>query len=514
MPLGRKLNLKRAAIALTGILALLVLLVAVLHTRPVRRYVLAQSIRMLARQGVDVDAGELGYNLLKSTATLRNVTVRSRQTPDLPPLVRVDQIHVDLNVWRLLRGKFYLEDAQIRKPVIHLVIDEAGRDNIPHLPASSGSGSPEIDYLIRKLRLSGGSLRVEERRMQIDTSLPLWQLAIDGDARTKAHLVRLETQQPGRIAFEQRTLAIPSLAVEVVLHRNALDIHGVKLGLGDSILAFSGKLDNFQDARYDIKAETELALGSITQFAGVPQNISGTVHASLTATGPLAKLRATAHLDGQNLTVERFDRLGIEAEIAYDASSARIQIASFNVASPVGAIQGKASVALNTAAGVSTLNAAVRGLDLAQLSRVFPLPMRIASSAAGELAAHWPALAVDQAAGDASLRLMSAHAEPARGVLPVSGAIQAKAAGNRVVVGISSLTALHAHATGQLTLVDRRALSGAVRLNAPDLTAAIAGAEKLVGQSLGTPVGGALSANAVLSGTLREPACGCHVQLR
>jgi hypothetical protein len=64
-------------------------------------------------------------------------------------------------------------------------------------------------------------------------------------------------------------------------------------------------------------------------------------------------------------------------------------------------------------------------------------------------------------------------------------------AGNRVVVGISSLNALHARATGQVTLVDRRALSGDVNLDVPDLTATIAGAEKLLGRSLGTPIGGA-----------------------
>ncbi len=481
------------------------LFVALLHTRPVRRYALAQAIRTLARQGVDVDAGELDYNLFKSTVTLGHVTVRSRQTPDLPPLVRVDQIHVALNVWKLLRGRFYLEDAQIWKPVIHLVIDEAGRDNIPHLPASSGSSSPEIDFLIRKLRLSGGSLRVEERRLQIDTSLPLWQLAINGDSRSKDHVVRLEAQQPGRVAFQLRSLAIPTLTVELMLRRNSLDIHAVKMGLGDSIIAFSGKLDNFQDPRYDIKTETDLALESITKFAGVPQKIGGTVHASLTATGPLAQMRATARLDGQNLTVERLNRLGLKAEITYDAAAGRVQIASFNLASPAGKIQGNSSVALNTGAGESTLNAAVSALDLKQLSKAFQLPVRLAGSAAGEVAAHWPALAFDRAAGDASLRLMASQAEPTRDVVPVSGAIQAKAAGNRVEVGISSLTALHAHATGQLTLVDRRELSGAVRLDAPDLTAAIAGAEKLLGRSLGTPVGGALSAEAALSGTLEKP---------
>ncbi len=488
-----------------GFSLLLVLLVALLHTGPVRRYALAQAIPMLARQGVDIDAGALDYNLLTSTASLHHVTVRSRQTPDLPPLLRVEQLRVDLNLWKLLQGKFYLEDAQVRKPVVHLVVDKDGRDNIPNLPASSSSKS-EIDFLIRKLRLSGGSLRVEERRLQIDTSLPLWQLAIDGDSRTRNHLVRLEAQQPGRIAFQQRTLAIPSLTVEAVLQRNALDIHGVRLGLGDSIVAFSGKLDNFQDPRYDFKAETDLDLGSITRIAGVPQKIDGTVHASLTATGPLAQMHATARLDGRNLTVERLNRLGLKAEIAYDASSARVQIASFILASPEGTIQGKGSVALNTVAGESTLNAAVRGLDLAQVSRIFQLPMRIASSASGEVDAHWPALAFDQAAGDASLRLVAAQAEPSRNVVPVSGAIQAKATGNRIVVGISALTALNARATGQVTLTDRRALSGAMKLDAPDVSGSIADAEKLTGQSLGTPVGGALSADAALSGTLDKPA--------
>ena len=481
------------------------LLVALLHTGPVRRYALAQAIQMLARQGVDIDAAALDYNLLTSTVSLDHVAVRSRQTPDLPPLLRVEQLRVDLNLWKLLRGKFYLEDAQVRKPVVHLVVDKDGRDNIPNLPASSSSKS-EIDFLIRKLRLSGGSLRVEERRLQIDTSLPLWQLAIDGDSRTRNHLVRLEAQQPGRIAFQQRTLAIPSLTVEAVLQRNALDIHGVRLGLGDSIVAFSGKLDNFQDPRYDFKAETDLALGSIARIAAVPQKIDGTVHASLTATGPLAQMHATARLDGRNLTVERLIRLGLKAEIAYDASSARVQIASFTLASPEGTIQGKGSVALNTVAGESTLNAAVHGLDLAQVSRIFQLPMRIASSASGEVDAHWPALAFDQAAGDASLRLVAAQAEPSRYVVPVSGAIQAKANGNRIVVGISALTALNARATGQVTLTDRRALSGDMKLDAHDVSGSIADAQKLTGQSLSTPVGGALSADATLSGTLDKPA--------
>ena len=112
---------------------------------------------------------------------------------------------------------------------------------------------------------------------------------MDGNQVTKEQVIRFETGQPGRISLEQRSAPVQSLTSEVVLQKNSLDVHGVKLVLGDSTLAFSGRLNNFKDPRYDVKAETDLALGSLTQLAGVPQKIDGTVHASLTATGPITR---------------------------------------------------------------------------------------------------------------------------------------------------------------------------------------------------------------------------------
>ena len=503
----RNFKLRLAAAILAGILALMVLFVAVLHTPPVRRYALKQAIQILAREGVDFDASSVDYNLLNLTATLGHVTVRSRQTPDLPPVLQADHVRVDINLRKLLHGAFYLEDGEIQSPAIHLVVDENGRDNLPHSTSKTQSSS-ETDYLVEKLRVSGGSLHFEDRRQQIDTTLPLWNLAIDGNILTKDQTVRLETKQPGRLSFQQRTLSIQGLNAELVMQKNAVDIHGIKLGLGDSIIAFSGKLDNFKDPRYDFKAETDLALGTLTTLAGAPQKVSGTVHASLTAKGPLAQMRATARLDGQNLTIDQFDRLSLKAETAYEAAAERIQLESFNLFSPSGTVQGKGSVALNTKVGDSTLNAAVRGLDLAQLSRTLKLPVRIASRANGEVAAHWPALAFDQAAGDAKLNLSASQA-PAKDTLPVSGTINVKSSGNRMVVGISSLNALNAHATGQITVVNQRALDGQLKLDAADLTATVAGAEKFLGRApgtlAGTHLGGALSANAKLGGTMQNP---------
>src|SRR5438105_5853699 len=217
----RKLKLNVAAAILAGVLAVLVLFVALLHTPPVRRFALKQAIQILAREGVDFDASQIDYNLLNLTATLGHVTVRSRQTPDLPPVLQADSVHLHLRTGKLVHGAFYVQDAEIVNPSIHVVVDENGRDNLPHTPKSTSES--ETDYLIEKARISGGSLHFEERRQKIDTTLPLWQIAVDGNQVTKEQVIRFETWQPGRILLEQRSAPIQSLTSEVVLQKNSLD---------------------------------------------------------------------------------------------------------------------------------------------------------------------------------------------------------------------------------------------------------------------------------------------------
>ena len=211
-------KLRLAVGILAGILALLTLLVVALHTPPVRRYALKQAVEILARQGVDFEASEVDYNLLDLTATLRHVTVRSRQTPDLPPLARIDHLRVDLNLRKLLSGGLYVEDGEIHNPTIHLVVDKDGRDNIPKPPGKESES--ETDYLIDKLLVSGGSLRVEERRQQIDVTLPVWQLSIDGNPLTSEHDIRLDAREPGRISFQQRITPVQGLTAQITSREN------------------------------------------------------------------------------------------------------------------------------------------------------------------------------------------------------------------------------------------------------------------------------------------------------
>src|SRR5881409_2684805 len=86
-------------------------------------------------------------------------------------------------------------------------------------------------------------------------------------------------------------------------------------------------------------------------------------------------------------------------------------------------------------------------------------------------------------------RLAATRSTPAKDVIPVAGLIHPKGARHSVVIGLSSLDALNAQLTGQITLVNQRTLEGDVHLNAPDLTALAAGAEAFLGREPGTLIG-------------------------
>src|SRR5262245_47613763 len=222
------------------ILGLLILLLVAIHTPPARRFALKQTTQILGDQGVTFDASSVDYNLFNLTATLRDVTVRSKATPDLPPLAHADRFFVDLSLRKLISGDLHVQDGSVRNPVVHLVIDKDGRDNIPK-PPKKEKESEKIDWFVNKFRIDGGSVRVEDRRQRVDASIPLAQISIDGNPATNNHDVKLTTT-PGRLSLEDRSLPIETLTADVQLQENALDVRNLQLALGASTIALAGKL--------------------------------------------------------------------------------------------------------------------------------------------------------------------------------------------------------------------------------------------------------------------------------
>ncbi|MGH9633049.1 MAG: translocation/assembly module TamB domain-containing protein [Bryobacteraceae bacterium] len=489
-----------------GLILLIFCLILLVHTPPARRFALEKVGEILKDREILFDATDLDYNLFNLTATLDNLVVRSARTPDLPPIIQAGKISVDLSLWDLISGKYTVESGAIQNPVIHIVVDEQGRDNLPRGPEEEET-SEKTAYLIDQLAITNGSVRVEERRQKLDVSLPLWRLSMDGNPATNVHDIHFETGKPGQVAFEGRTLPIGSITADVDLMEDAVQVEALKLGLGESRVVVSGNLESFENPVYDAKVETNLQLAGLAEFAGLKQKVVGDLDLTLTAKGPLPKIEVTAVAQGENLTVEDFNRLNLAARAVYSAEAQRARVESLKVQSPAGTIGAQADVALAQEAGTSTVQANINSFDLLTVSRTLDLPVQVASRLNGTVSAQFPAMLYEQAQGRANLKFAATRDFPAKDVLPVSGAISAEAQGNRVTVNIDGLSALASEVNGRVALENRSRLDGQITAGIADLSAFPSRLNAFLGnEAVGMELGGTVNLKADLGGTLERPA--------
>ena len=499
---------------MVGAFAVTALFVVGVHTPPARRFVLRRAVRILGDQGITLDASRLDYNLFGLRLDLRGVRVLSRQTPDLPPVLLADRVWVDVNLPKLIRGAYYLDDGGIDNPQIQIVVDRDGRDNLPHPPTKSAPSGATVDYLIRHLRIAGGGVRFEDRRQQIAAFIPLDSLTVTGDPATRNHQVHLQTKGGGQFSLAARSLPVRGLAGDFVIEKDAVEVTSLRVGVGDSSLTVAGRVNSLDSPRFDIHSEANLALASLLAFAGRTETVRGNINLALTATGPLGALKATVGLRGENLVVDRFDHVKVDAEAAYDAASSRVRLSSLNLATPWARVRGQGDLALN-ASGESTAKFVAEGCDLDRLSAILHLPVRVASTANGSVDARWKGLEFQDAAADATARLAASQPLPAKDIIPLDAAVRATRRGNRIVADVEALRGFGVTAVGQVVLLDRKSLGGDLHVDAPRLSSTIAAAEAFLGKPAGslagTPLEGTLTSAIKLAGTIAAPAATVNV---
>ena len=511
------MRLKRTAKYFAICAACLCLLVAagivVLHTAPVKRFVLTRVEQLLAGHNLVFRASDLDYNLLALTIRLRNVEVRSATAAELPPLARLREVMVELSVPALLRGKIDLRNGQIFGAELQLFVDERGRDNIPRLPEQKQEG--QTQWLVRHLSITDAAFRYQDRRQKLDLLLPVW-LTMSGAPLTGEHTIRLQTVKSGRVKLEGRQLELRSLQAELVLERNALALRRLQLQTPDATLALSGRMNDLKNPVFDLSAETTLQLASLAQFAGLQQPLTGNLRAHLQARGPLGRLRADVQLEGKDLVFRNFDRTELNATLQYDAGRRRMDIVALRLDSPQGRLQARASLALESSAGDSELKAVLRDVDLERLARAARLPARLASSLSGSADLSWPGLAYERARGSCELRLTALHSQVTENTLPVKGVLRGRFTPQQVFIHVDAVAAAGALANGHLQLVNRRQLAGHLDLAVPNVAEVLSALERFQGEKPGSlsasRVSGPATLTVQLAGTVNQPSALVSVQ--
>jgi outer membrane protein assembly complex protein YaeT len=499
LTIGPKLRL--ALIVLLGLVLGVVSLLLVLHSPPVQRYALGRLQGLLHDRGIQFEAAALCYSLLRFSVDLSGVAIRSATAPDLPVFARIARVRASLGFRDLIRGAYTVQDALVQGLDVQFVIDEQGRDNLPRwLQDDPAPEDARADFVISELRVPDGAARFEDRARAISVHLPLWRLDVGG-VRPFSQEVRFQTDRPGRATFETRELGIERFGFDAVVRLAGLELRSLELHTDGSQIRLAGTWQNFADPVFDTRMAGMVGLASLAEFAGIRQRITGEIALDIAAKGPLNELEVRAEMEGENLTVEQFERLAISASAEYALATQRIQVSSFVINSPSGVLSGGAALALTAQAGRSSVNARLRNLDLERLLAPYGPPVRVASRVTGAVNASWPGLEFARAQGQADLRLTPTRTQATPELLPLSGSLSVRGREDRITIALNPIELLAATFQGDVVIQQQDRLQGQIRAIFAEVGAWV---ETFAPAASG--IAGPAEADITLAGTLSRPA--------
>src|SRR6478736_5912790 len=71
--------------------------------------------------------GSYSVHLSPLTATVDRIIVHGTESPAARPLLQAEQLRLGLKIVSLLKQKIDLRDIEVTRPVVNLIVDQAGK---------------------------------------------------------------------------------------------------------------------------------------------------------------------------------------------------------------------------------------------------------------------------------------------------------------------------------------------------------------------------------------------------
>ncbi|MEZ5283664.1 MAG: translocation/assembly module TamB domain-containing protein [Vicinamibacterales bacterium] len=497
---------RRAGMAAAGMAALVLVVLGLVHTPPVRSRVLAWAIRTLdTRLGLALTADTLSYNVLTGTATLTNVRLAASGR-DAEPILTAARVRADLPLsaysGRLAFDDIAIDDGQV---VVRTAAD--GTSNLPSRGASAGNAaSAPFSLDLRGLHLRNVSVLYE------DATTPLRVQATGIDTELEHRAIRVFDGATGPfavrggvdLAFGERALRIEPIDARLAFEGNTVSMQDLPIQTRLGTLALSGRIvDVFGPVGFELTFEGSVETGETGSLVTLPVPVSGTARVSGSVTGPASTVETTVRLDAPGLEVGTEDDLQVSGEVLVDRGGVRVNRV---MASPRSGGQVNASLEVPFGDAPFSIEASWDGLDARVPMRagnvdVRPVGTRL-DGRARYTSGRTPALAAETT--------LSPIREP--GLTPLDGRLRADIDDARWSVvhrltsgGISAEGTARGRYDADAPL--RSSLDGATTVVVSSLDAADRSLAPLgvrIPEAV-RPIGGALENRVALAGTLGSP---------
>jgi AsmA protein len=114
--------------------------------------------------GGKTEIGGLDFKLSTLTAHLYNITLRGTESATQPPLLHADKLTVSLKVVSVLHHKVELDQLLIDHPVVHVQVNQQGKNNLPTAPPSQSSSHTSVfDLAVHQAKLTSGEVNYNDQ---------------------------------------------------------------------------------------------------------------------------------------------------------------------------------------------------------------------------------------------------------------------------------------------------------------------------------------------------------------
>ena len=396
---------KAIRITLIALPALVLLLLAagfvILRTQTFSRFLLAKIVQQAEQStGARIDIRKLDLRWLPFTADFYGVVVHGREKRDESPLLQAEHLRVTLGIRALLKKQADLYAIIVDRPLVRLRVEAGGNTNLPKAPASSSSNNTTV--LVRHASLRDGTVNYNDEQISLSAELDDFQAKVEFDTTANKYRGSLGYRQ-GCVVTKNMNPVEHNARIEFTANRDGAVLDPIVLSAGKTQLTAHLNVTNFPDPAIDGKYEGFVVTREIAEIMKDPSlprgdiSLSGTIGYQSASKEPfLRALHVAGRFDSRALAVQAnqvsTSLQSIHGIYRLEDGNLRIQKLDADV------LQGHLSaqfVMLHLdQEPVSSLNAALRGVSLEELSDAMPASTRQNVRLLGRMnlsaQANWP----------------------------------------------------------------------------------------------------------------------------
>jgi translocation and assembly module TamB len=272
------------------------------------RYLLAKTIQIAEKSsGSEITIRDYAIGWLPLHVTLEGVVVLGTRKDLARPLANLPRIEIGLGWNALLHKRADLTELAFDRPAINLVIDQAGRSNLPFRPASPSAPSRnKLQLSVEHAAVRNGELRFNDAPRKIDANLADFRLEASHDAAIDGYSGTLGYSK-GQITIDGHTPVHHEAKISFAATSAGITFERIHISTPLSQLNAKGALRGYLSPVVEGQYQAVLAAADLhEQLPTVPLSggeieLAGSLFYRAGGGPPLNALRLRGHLSSQAL---------------------------------------------------------------------------------------------------------------------------------------------------------------------------------------------------------------------